>query len=244
MPLLSQVPETNPSTGELFLRLRHHRNIIITPHRLEDAPLMVPLFNDPRIYHWLLRPPFPYVLSHAEGWLKSCIPQEKSYIDEFKLSQSSQTPAILSGCPFSALREVKDDGSDEFIGNITLKRCNFCEFLNTDTIDFENAQKNTAANDALEVGDSNIVWGIGDYLRPSHHGRGIMSDAVETLIHDWGVPRMNTRRYLVTPFTGNHGSVKVFQKNGFTLTRTIAEYGVVRGEMRGMHVLEWTAEAS
>lgn len=70
-----------------------------------------------------------------------------------------------------------------------------------------------------------------------------MSDAVETLIHDWGIPRMNARRYLVSAFAGNQGSVKVFQKNGFTLTRTIPEYGVVKGVMRGKHVLEWTAEA-
>lgn len=70
-----------------------------------------------------------------------------------------------------------------------------------------------------------------------------MSDAVETLIHDWGVPRLNARRYLVGAFVGNQGSVKAFQKNGFTLTRTIAEYGVVKGQMKGMHVLEWTADA-
>ncbi|KAF9055983.1 hypothetical protein BJ165DRAFT_1521938 [Panaeolus papilionaceus] len=37
-------------------------------------------------------------------------------------------------------------------------------------------------NAVLEVGDPMIMWTIGDYLAPSHHGQGIMNDAAETLL--------------------------------------------------------------
>lgn len=41
--------EVNPTTSEPFLRLKQHRNIIITPPRTEDAQhLLVPM-NDERV---------------------------------------------------------------------------------------------------------------------------------------------------------------------------------------------------
>ena len=54
--------EVNPKTGEPFLRLRNHKNIILTPPRVEDAPACVPLLNDPRVCDWLAGPPYPYTL--------------------------------------------------------------------------------------------------------------------------------------------------------------------------------------
>lgn len=79
-----------------------------------------------------------------------------------------------------------------------------------------------------------------DYLAPSHHGRGIMSDAVGTLLHEWAIPRMGVRRMIVLAFSGNQASVKVFLKNGFRLTQTVENHLEVKGKMQGVHVLKWT----
>jgi RimJ/RimL family protein N-acetyltransferase len=69
-----------------------------------------------------------------------------------------------------------------------------------------------------------------------------MTDAVHTLIHDWAIPRMNARRFICGAFTGNQASVRVFEKNGFK-TRSIKENALeVRGEMRGIHILEWRSD--
>ena len=54
--------EVNLKTGEPFLRLRNHKNIILTPPREEDAESFIPLLNDPRICDWLAGPPYPYTL--------------------------------------------------------------------------------------------------------------------------------------------------------------------------------------
>jgi len=68
--------EVNPKTGEPFLRLRHHKNIILTPPREVDAEAFIPLLNDPRVSDWLAGPPYPYTLgrlvslcSFEGGWV-------------------------------------------------------------------------------------------------------------------------------------------------------------------------------
>lgn len=163
-----------------------------------------------------------------------------------------------------ALREFKQDGTDQFIGAISLVRCVHGELMDTESVDFEHADQNMAQNNQLDIGDPRIVWSIGsslfnsgiagqladsqsnriDYLASSHHRQGIMTDALNTLLHDWAIPRMGVRSILVAAFTGNDGSVKVFQRNGFKLVRTIEEFMVVKGKMRGVHILEWSLNES
>lgn len=58
--------EVNPKTGEPFLRLREHKNIILTPPRWNDANEIPLHMNDARIYDWLEAPPNPY--TYGEHW--------------------------------------------------------------------------------------------------------------------------------------------------------------------------------
>jgi RimJ/RimL family protein N-acetyltransferase len=71
-----------------------------------------------------------------------------------------------------------------------------------------------------------------------------MTDAVKTLLPMWAVPRMGVRRIVVGAFGSNPGSVRVFQKNGFILTRTLNKYIEGRGELRDLHILEWNGNSS
>ena len=66
-----------------------------------------------------------------------------------------------------------------------------------------------------------------------------MTDAVDTVLHDWAIPRMNVRRMLLGAFEGNVGSVKVFLRNGFKMKATYKDHIEVKGKVRGGHVLEW-----
>ncbi|KAF4611980.1 hypothetical protein D9613_004126 [Agrocybe pediades] len=234
--------ETDPKTGEPFLRLRKHPNVILTPMRWEDAPHFVPIFNDPRVYQWLMRTPFPYAHKDAEDWLQIAKPKSDALLQELLDAQGSDKLKTIDGCPVPSIREVKEDGTQVYIGNITFGRCMHPELIDTDTIDHEHAEEKKAANDALQVGDPKIIYSIGDYLDPKYHGQGIMTDALDTILHEWAIPRMNVRRILTGAFIGNVGSVRVFQKNGFKMLRTVDEFAVVRGTMRGLHVLEWRAD--
>ncbi|KDR85590.1 hypothetical protein GALMADRAFT_372482 [Galerina marginata CBS 339.88] len=234
--------EINPQTQEPFLRLRKHKNIVITPMRQEDAPNFVPVFNDPRVYEWLMRTPFPYTLNAAEDgedWIRENKPGHEAVLKELNEAQGSDTLKIVDRAPISYIREVQEDGTDIFLGNLSIGRCMHAELMDTDSIDWEHKAEKDAANKKLGVGDPSIVWSFGDYLIPSHHGKGIMTDAIDTLLHEWAIPRMNVRHVLTGAFIGNHGSVKVFEKNGFVMLRNIEEHSVIRDKMRGMHVLEW-----
>lgn len=72
-----------------------------------------------------------------------------------------------------------------------------------------------------------------------------MSNAVKTLLAKWAIPRMGVGRMHLTVFKGNIASVRVFEKNGFTLVGTIEDCIQVQetkgGGRAGLHVLEWTA---
>jgi len=61
-----------------------------------------------------------------------------------------------------------------------------------------------------------------------------MSDAIQTLLYDWGVPQMNIHHVLVGMYTNNIGSQRVFEKSGFQVTRTIPR---VKGE-RSAYAME------
>ncbi|KAF7436412.1 hypothetical protein PC9H_003245 [Pleurotus ostreatus] len=225
--------QTNQATKEPFIRLRRHPNIVVTPPRLTDADALVHLLNDPRVHDWLKGPPYPYTQQDAESWLKVTTDASGELLGKLECP-------VVDGCPFSSLREISDDGTDTFIGSVTLDRWGYP--LIRDEIDKKSQL--VKENFQRAAGDPDIIWTIGDYLAPSHHGRGIMTDALDTLLHDWAIPRMKARHIIVTAFTGNVGSVRVFEKLGFTLRETLPDFEDVKGRFRGFHVLEWKMDAT
>jgi len=156
-------------------------------------------------------------------------------LKELEDAKDDPTLKIVKECPVSYLREVKEDGSEVFIGSLGINTCIYGEFMGTDGIDWENKKKLEDENNSLKAGDARIVW----CLAASHHRQGIMTDAVDTVLHDWAIPRMNVRHMLVTVFEGNEGSVKVFLRNGFKIKATYKDYVELKGKIRGVNVLEW-----
>ena len=72
---------------------------------------------------------------------------------------------IVKECPVSCLREIKEDGSDVFIGDLTIKTCVYGELMCPDgVVDWENKKKQEDENNSLEVGDARIVWCLGGKL--------------------------------------------------------------------------------
>ncbi|KAF4573300.1 hypothetical protein EYR40_003619 [Pleurotus pulmonarius] len=224
--------QINQATKEPFIRLRRHPNIVVTPPRLTDADALVQLLNDPRVHEWLKGPPYPYTQQDAESWLKFTTDASGELLGKLECP-------VVDGCPFSSLREISDDGTDTFIGSVTLDRWGYP--LITDA---EKKSQLVKENFQRPAGDPDIMWTIGDYLASSYHGRGIMTDALDTLVHDWAIPRMKARQITVTAFKGNIGSVRVFEKLGFTLRETVDDFKDVKGRIRGFHVLEWTVDAT
>ena len=70
--------------------------------------------------------------------------------------------------PVRALREIQEDGSDIFIGDIGISRCGYGELMDLNGVDWENASERKKFNDSLELGNPSILWSIvGTYQEAS-----------------------------------------------------------------------------
>ncbi|KAK0208667.1 hypothetical protein DFS33DRAFT_1451579 [Desarmillaria ectypa] len=227
------------SHGEPFLRLKAHPNIILTPPRLTDASALMKVLNDEHVCKWLKSPPYPYLQEHADSWLAHIKSLSDKLLDELDSARNEASPRIVGDCPVSYIREVKEDGKDTFIGNVTIIRCPWMDLTSCSEISQREKDRLLAENVSRPAGDPMIVWTIGSFLSSSHHGKGIMTDVYATLLESWAIPRMGVRRIIGTALEGNQGSVRVFEKNSFVMRKTIPDYMEAKGVLRSLHVLDW-----
>ena len=151
----------NSTTGEPYLRLPSpHENIIITPPRMSDVGALVGHLNDHKVVNSLIGPPYPYLTSHAEGWISNVKKASDGLLAELKgdhQEESDDQLKVVGGCPVHYIREVADDGTETFIGDLFVHRCEFPH---------EGTQRAALAeeNAARQVGDPAIVWCVGGTL--------------------------------------------------------------------------------
>ncbi|KAF9024102.1 hypothetical protein BDZ89DRAFT_139458 [Hymenopellis radicata] len=228
--------ERNPTTGELFIRLNHHPRIIVTPPRISDAAPLIELLNDERVCVWLSAPPYPYKPEHADWWLNQKITETNEGLEELE-----KGAPILKASPVQTLREIQDDGSDIFLGTIDFFRCPWMA-VDPRAAEGSDPEALLKENNARPVGDPDILWTAGYYLSPSHHGQGIISDALGTLLHKFAVPLLGVRRMIGSAYTGNKGSIRVFEKNGFVYRGVYKEIVEAKGKKWDHEVLDWSTK--
>ncbi|KAJ5908804.1 hypothetical protein N7495_001486 [Penicillium taxi] len=244
----------NPRSREVYLRLPSpHNQIIITPHRPdqveETAAVLTNILNDPGVYPWLEGPPYPYLHENGKEWVlsqcRATEPVVRALQTEFESSVSREIQPFFDICPFTCIREIQEEGcdghplKDTLIGDIGLSRYLFYEH----PVGSEERAAAQQRNNAFLAGNEGIVWGLGDFLKPSHHGHGIMTYAMRTLISNWGVPRMNIHDLRSSAFVENQGSLKVFEKNNFERICTLNDWSPVSesrgGGRRSIVVVRW-----
>jgi len=232
--------QCDPQTGELYLRLPPpHDNIIITPPRPTDAPAMVEILSDERVYTWLDSVVHPFDESHALVRLERAQKRSEAVLEEIRDTNGGP---FVGGCPVTVLREVKEDGTQVMVGDIIIKRSGFTHLLENET----ERMKLVEENNERAAGDPDIVWTMADYVAGPYHGRGIMTAAIRTVLHQWAIPRMNARTIRTEVFSGNVGSCRVFQKNGFVLEETLSDFTRVTSagiKYVGMDILVWKGDS-
>ena len=82
-------------------------------------------------------------------------------LKELEDAKDDPTLKIVKECPVSYLREVKEDGSDVFIGSLSISTCVHGELMGPDGVDWENKKKQEDENNSLKTGDARIVWCFG-----------------------------------------------------------------------------------
>lgn len=154
--------EYNRRTGEPFIRLPHpHENLILTPPRLTDVAALMAVLNDPKVYLTLEGPPNPYLESHAVDWLERIIKASADSLREFREVEEARRAGdtsrqFVGSHPIRYIREVQEDGTDIFLGDVLIDRCGYP--------DVENGTEKAGlvkANEAREIGDEEIVWCVG-----------------------------------------------------------------------------------
>lgn len=144
--------QLNEATGEPYLQLPSpHSKIRITPIRPSDAGMVITYLNDPRVYEFLAGPPFPYTEENANDWISRC----KASSDAI-FSEIMEGNIFVGGCPVRSIREVQEDGTEVFIGDIGIDR----EDPDGPWVDAENAE-----NMNKRVGDPTIMWSIGGRVK-------------------------------------------------------------------------------
>lgn len=222
-------------TGEPYLQLPSpHERIRITPPREADVDSIVQHMNDPRIFEYLASPPHPYSRDDGIKWSQRIRTASQAVFREIETGAQ-----FVSGCPVRSIREIQEDGSDVYIGDILIDREND---------DVAWISSSDANNSAKSAGDPSILYSIGDYLSPTHHRQGIMSAVLNTVLASWAIPRMNCRRIVATAFIGNVASVGVFKKAGFKHTRDQKDAARLPegrgGHLRDLHIMERTDRKS
>ena len=71
------------------------------------------------------------------------------------------TLKVVGDFPVRAIREVQEDGTDLYIGDIGISRCAYGELIGLNGVDWENASVRKKINDSLDLGDPSILWAIG-----------------------------------------------------------------------------------
>lgn len=159
--------EYNEHTGEPFIRLPHpYKNIILTPPRLSDVAALMAVLNDPKVYLTLEGPPNPYLESDAMAQLaritKECAESLREFHEAEEARRAGDTSRqFVSSHPLRYIREVREDGTDIFLGDLRITRCNYRDIENV----AEKARM-AEANQAREAGDAEIVWCVaGAHMR-------------------------------------------------------------------------------
>jgi RimJ/RimL family protein N-acetyltransferase len=215
----------------------------------------------------LAGPPFPYGRKEWDDWSAILERASKDTLAEWREVEKTRKEGgngrqWVNGAPVTAIREVDPvTGEQKFIGSIDVTRHNYT-FHGV----HEENQRKQDENDALAAGNPEIDWSVGcescplhssydvqnllifwiDYLAPSHHGRGIMSVALNTLLHDFCVPYMNAHLVTVSYFEHNPASRKVLERNGFVFDQMKPDFFElpetktgVKGKKVGIGFVKW-----
>ena len=97
----------------------------------------------------------------ANKFLSRIVPAATKFFEEMENFRDDATLKVVGELPVRAIREVQEDGTDLYIGDIGISRCGYGELIGLNGVDWENASERKRINDSLELGDPRILWAIG-----------------------------------------------------------------------------------
>ncbi|KAJ7115696.1 hypothetical protein C8R44DRAFT_927162 [Mycena epipterygia] len=237
-------PTTNPAadlpdrflveSAALRAVVSAHTPICFTPAGEPYIPLPAPFerfYLDP-MRHWdtshdndipvartLVGPPFPLPVSTSQRWLA----KERAEITALFAMYAEGTFRPAGSSPFSILREIRDDGSEVYVRQVTL--CGVKRLYPADE-GWEDWRKDTK------------LWEIGAALHPYYWSMGLASAGVKLIFEDWAIGD-GLHRVRAECLVSNTGSVRLWQKNGFVEEPALRNTITVIDAKGGGEELRW-----
>lgn len=104
------------------------------------------------------------LLDDAKSFLDRILEASTGVLKELEDAKDEQELITVGRCPVQSLRELKEDGSDIFIGDISLVRCMHGELMGPagpDGVDWDNKVSREESNNQIPNGDPQIIWSFG-----------------------------------------------------------------------------------
>lgn len=80
-------------------------------------------------------------------------------------AKDSDAALMVKSCPVRALREVQEDGTDVFLGDIDIGPCIYGELMGGD-VNWEEKERREKDNSSRKAGDVDAVWSVGCMSNP------------------------------------------------------------------------------
>lgn len=91
-------------------------------------------------------------------------PKCDAVLQELHDAQGTEALKLVGASPVRSIREVKEDGTDIFIGDVDIGRCGYGEFFGTDGVDWAHRDLKVKENEDRKLGDQDIIWDFGGIL--------------------------------------------------------------------------------
>ncbi|KAK4056915.1 hypothetical protein OIO90_002165 [Microbotryomycetes sp. JL221] len=214
------------------------------PNFERDLTQQVETLSNPDVAMKLSGPPFPYTRRDAIGWNELNEQIWHNALEIYKRtlkgeeSDDDWRQAFPNGI-FSYLRVAKDvnerdQGQGEWIGDIGIRR-----WLFEDVQDLHERKRLKQINDERRVGDPDLVWSVGYYVKPSFQGQQITTHALNALIKNFMIPTLGARDIRCSAYVGNTASRRVQEKCGFEYDESIVMWTDVDEARGGGQVQHW-----
>ncbi|KAJ7649460.1 acyl-CoA N-acyltransferase [Mycena polygramma] len=208
----ARTPILFSAAGEPYLALpAPHERFYLSPERVSDIPADIAMMSDIRVARTLVGPPFPVSPLASKRWLV----RERRDVTALFAAYAAGSFLPAACYPFTVLRERRPDGSEEYVGQVTVMYSG------------DGEKRLTPVNDAWEEWRTRTkVFEIGAAFRPEWHRQGLATAAIGVVLPHWAVTQMGCTELRAECLASNIGSVKVWQKYGFV------EHGALRTEVK------------
>ncbi|KAM0787578.1 hypothetical protein ACM66B_003648 [Microbotryomycetes sp. NB124-2] len=249
------IPTNNCPVARPFLPVPHptlpYLSLTLPPYDDDEQEFQdqARTLSDPAVAMKLSGPPYPYTVEDARGWKQyndqawdkalqvfeqalGSDGQKLDSNDEWRQAFADGT--VVSYLRLAKNREEQERGEGEWLGDMGVRR-----WLYETVGDLDERARFKAINDERRVGDRELAWSVGYYIKPAFQGQQITTHALRALVQSFMIPALGARAIWCSAYIGNIASRRVQEKIGFEFDKDAEMWTQVDEARGGGKVQHW-----